>query len=235
MTDIANGEPKAETLQFLVGFDELDDPDCGLAGAAAQQLHIDLRVESADRFLATRPGQAASSHLSPPPRYALAVEPHLKWLIDTVIGEMVGHYPAPFAVELRYPLPGEKEGSASLVRLDHPDAPAYSLSGTVVTTDLKQTVQEAGRKGQNLVVLLADRHQRFLDSDYGDADAETVKTNQTNRAANAGEVTGIYLTPALSEPSICISQYLPHEKGAILMLAREYQPVKYQAAISPAV
>ena len=147
---------------------------------------------------------------------------------------MVGHYPAPFAVELRYPLPGKKEGSAYIVRLDHPDAPAYSLSGTVVTTDLKQTVQEAGRKGQNLVVLLADRYRRFLERDYGDADAETVKTNHANLSANAGEVTGVYLTPALSEPSICISQYLPHEKGAIIMLAREYQPVKYQVVISPA-
>ena len=67
MTDTANQNPQTETLQFLVGFDELDDPDCGLAGTAAQQLHIDLRVESADRFLATRPGQAASRHLSPPP------------------------------------------------------------------------------------------------------------------------------------------------------------------------
>ena len=148
---------------------------------------------------------------------------------------MVGHYPSPFAVELRYPLPGEKEGSASLVRLDHPDAPAYSLSGTVVTTALKQTVQEAGRKGQNLVVLLADRYRRFLERDYGDADAETVKTNHANLSANAGEVTGVYLTPALSEPSICISQYLPHEKGAVLMLAREYQAVKYQPAARQAV
>ena len=233
MTDTGSSDPQAESLQFLVGFDELADPDCGIAGAAAQQLHIDLCVESADRFLVTRPGQASSRHLPPPPpRCPLAAAPPLKMLIDTVIGEMVGHYPAPFAVELRYPLPGEKEGSASLVRLDHPDAPAYSLSGTVVTTDLKQTVQKAGQNGQNLVVLLADRHQRFLDGDYGDAEAQTVKTNQTNRAANAGEVTGIYLAPALSEPSICISQYLPHEKGAIMMLAREYQAVKYQPASS---
>ena len=232
MTDTANQNPQAETLQFLVGFDELDDPDCGLAGAAARQLHIDLRVASADRFLSTRPGQGSSRHLAP--RCSFAVEPHLKWLIDTVIGEMVGHYPAPFAVELRYPLPGKKEGSASLVRLDHPDAPAYSLSGTVVTTALKETVQKAGQSGRNLVTLLADRHQRFLQGDYGAADAETVKTNHANLAANAGEVTGVYLTPALSEPSICISQYLPHEKGAIIMLAREYQPVKYQVAVSPA-
>ena len=228
MTDTGSSDPQAESLQFLVGFDELADPDCGIAGAAAQQLHIDLRVASADCILATRPGHGSSRYLAP--RCAFAVEPHLKWLIDTVIGEMVGHYPAPFAVELRYPLPGEKEGSASIARLNHPDAPAYSLSGTVVTTDLKDTVQKAGQNGQNLVVLLADRHQRFLDGDYGDADAETVRTNQTNRAANASEVTGIYLTPALPEPSVCISQYLPHEKGAILMLAREYQAVKYQPA-----
>ena len=210
MTDTGNSDPQAESLQFLVGFDELADPDCGIAGAAAQQLHIDLRVASADCILATRPGHGSSRYLAP--RCAFAVEPHLKWLIDTVIGEMVGHHPAPFFVELRYPLPGEKEGSASIARLNHPDAPAYSLSGTVVTTDLKDTVQKAGQNGQNLVVLLADRHQRFLDGDYGDADAETVRTNQTNRAANAGEVTGICLTPALPEPSVCISQYLPHEK-----------------------
>lgn len=232
MTDTANNEPQPDTLQFMVGFDALEDPDCGITGAAAQELKIDLRIETADRFVATRPGHGFSRHLAP--RCAFAVEPHLKWLIETVIGEMVGHYPAPFFIELRYPQPDEKEGSATITRLDHPDAPAHAISGTVVTKDLKDTVKAAGRQGKNLVVILADRYRRFLEGDYGDAAPETIRTNQVNLAAAAGEVTGIYLTDALDEPNLVISQYLPHEKGAIMMLAREYRPIQYRPAAAPA-
>ena len=226
MTDTANQAPQPETLQFLVGFDALEDPDCGIAGAAARELKIDLRIQSPDQINTTWPGLENSI-------FPFTVQPHLKWLIDTVIGEMVGYYPAPFFIELRFPC-GTQPGIADITRLDHPDAPAHALSGTVVTKDLKETVQEAGRQGKNLVVVLADRYRRFLEGDYGDAAPEAVRTSQINLAANAGEVTGVYLTEALDEPNLVISQYLPYEKGAIMMLAREYNPVQYRTAAAPA-
>lgn len=75
--------------------------------------------------------------------------------------------------------------------------------------------------------MLAGLHQRYLDGDYGDANPDTVAWNQANRAANSGEVTGIYLSTSLPAPSIAISQRLPYEKGAILMLGPEYKAIQY--------
>ncbi len=218
-----------ETHQFMVGFEEVARQSQGIAAAAADQLNIDLRFESADRIIATKPPQAPPPppRRAPSPSYAFAVEPHLKWLIDTVISEMVGFYPSPFAIELRYPQPGDETGYAAVVRLDHPEAPAYSLSGTVVTEQLKEAVVALYPKGLNLVAMLAGLHQRYLDGDYGDANPDTVARNQANRAANSGEVTGIYLSTSLPEPSIAISQHLPYEKGAILMLGPEYKAIQY--------
>ena len=215
-----------ETHQFMVGFDEVARRSQGIAAAAAEQLNIDLRFESADRIIATKPPQGFR-HRAASPSYAFVVEPHLKWLIDTVSSEMVGFYPSPFAIELRYPQPGDETGYAAVARLDHPEAPAYSLSGTVVTEQLKEAVVALYPKGLNLVAMLAGLHQRYLDGDYGDANPDTVARNQANRAANSGEVTGIYLSTSLPEPSIAISQRLPYEKGAILMLGPEYKAIQY--------
>ena len=139
-----------------------------------------------------------------------------------------------FIIQLRYPPSPRQEGAAVLARLDHPDAPASSLSGTVVTDALKQAVESADQGGLNLVPMLSSLHQRFQQGDYGDANPETVAANQAHQAAGSGEVTGIYLTPALSSPSICISRLLPQEKAAILMLGTEYRSIEFNARTEPA-
>lgn len=215
-------------FQFVVGFDHMEQGRRGIARAARRQLSIALSFASADALTATRPDcRSSADDLTP---YTLAVDDHLKWLIETVMEEMVGHTPAPFAVSLSYPRPGEAEGRAAVAQLDHPDTPAYSLSGTVITDALKTAILAASKSGLELVPMLSGLHQRFVAGDYGDASPETIAANKEHLAAGAGEVTGIYLTATLPEPSIAVSQYLPYEKGAILMLGREYHAMKYQPA-----
>lgn len=63
MTRTAAGTAPVETHQFMVGFDEVARQCQGIAAAAAEQLNIDLRFESADRIIATKPPQV----LPPPP------------------------------------------------------------------------------------------------------------------------------------------------------------------------
>lgn len=228
MPETSPDQETPENPTFVVGFADTAEGRYGIEQAAADQLRINLRIESLDYFTATKPVPGAGRHSAP--RYTLAVDP---WLIGTVIEEMPGYSPAPFIIQLRYPPSPGQDGAAVLSHLEHPDAPAYSLSGTVVTDALKQAVESAAQDGLNLVPMLSSLHQRFQQGDYGDANPDTVAANQARQAAGSGEVTGIYLTPALPSPSICISRLLPNEKAAILMLGREYKAVNLSPPADP--
>lgn len=211
------------TVQFTVGFGQIPDQRQGVEAAAAQQLGITLRIETADRWIATRPGA---------PTAELAVDEPLQWLIATVMEEMTGHDPAPFAVELIYPAPGQDQGQARLYRRDHPDAPASFLSGAVLTDKLKQSLIALHDGCLNLIPRLAECRRRFDAGDYGDRiPEELAEKNRANRAANCGEVTGLYNPLTGPEPPLAISQYLPYEKGPIMMLWDEYHAIRYAQTV----
>lgn len=112
-------------------------------------------------------------------------------------------------------------------RLSRPDAPAYSLSGTALTEAMKISIQSASCGYREAVPLLSQLLRRFQNADYGEENPERVQSNQLHLTANKGEVTGFYPTPALDQPAVCISQLLPYEKGPVIMLGHEYQPIVY--------
>ena len=214
----------ANIVHFIVGFDQIPEQRWGVEAAAAQQLGITLRIETADRWIATRPGL---------PTAELAVDEQLQWLICTVMEEITGHDPAPFAVELEYPAPGQERGQARLYRREHPDATASVLSGAVLTDKLKHNVIALRDGYLGLVHRLAECRRRFDAGDYGDRIPEELAAqNQANRAADCGEVTGLYNSPDGPEPPLAISQYLPYEKGPIIMLWDEYHAVRYAQTVS---
>ena len=213
------------SVHFVVGFDHIPDQRWGVEAAAAQQLDITLQVETPDRWTATRPGLF--------PRYDFAVDEQLQWLIATVMEEMTGHAPAPFVVELKYPGAGQDQGQARLHRREHPDAPASALSGAVLTNKLRRSVIALQSGCLTLIPLLAVRRRRFDAVDYGDRISdELAAQNRANRAANCGEVIGLYTPLTGPEPSFAVRQHLPHEKGPIMMLWDEYHAIRYAQTVS---
>ena len=200
---------RGPALRFAVTFDDMRQNSYGITQAAERQHGLRLQILSPRkiRFDGDAAGQLSFCEF--------AVLPPLSWIIN-VLEESVGVSPAPFAVTLAFAAQAGSPGSAFIDNSD-PRLPATRLGGCTLTPLLRNMLESHPAQ----LPFLAQLQGRFRSGDYGKVPPVRQQKNQEARAANQGEVLGIYPGNDPTSQPVLLAQKLPYEQGPCLMFQSE--------------